>query len=386
MLFFLLVQTWLSPVLAWDQHQLIQEDLLTKQVVSARLGWYTPVKIPSRDEEKKELAKLASRLDIDGSRVPLYAGRNKGVEIPVIDLLTDTFIDEPDLGMDQDLPASSDPKSERKWMGGSTGPTSQAFRHMIFPGIEWSHPLRTFQIPLSSVGQALTRIELLRKISHEYLEQGNLFWGVRTLLWELHYIQDIYQPFHVVQSPTLKFLPFKSLFTGFVGKATHSIANYHYAYEGIAKEWMDDPDSLEFQKCFEVTKPKAFGSASELLATPRASAHDIGTAVFQVFGNSLKSKEIDLPNGVGELDYFALVRARKPELAPEEKGELDKTDLKDFSEEEKRDQSIGKLKDVTCTLVQQMSASTLGEINQALDLIVKNADHSSTSTSKSTGK
>jgi len=50
----------------------------------------------------------------------------------------------------------------QEWMGGETGPTSQGFRHMFFGGVDWQHPIQTFQIPFHSIGQAPERFEILR--------------------------------------------------------------------------------------------------------------------------------------------------------------------------------------------------------------------------------
>ena len=344
-----------------------------------RLDLHQKMRVPSQAEEASEISDLSTKLDVDGSKIPHYSKSSQATEVTLSDLLTSDFVDEPDQGMDQNLPASSDPNGYRKWMGGSTGPTSQGFRHMLFPGIEWSSPLATFQIPFHSVGQAIERIELLRKISRDYLAKGNLFWGIRTLLWELHYLQDLHQPFHVVQAPSLKMVPWNKLFSHFIAESTHALGNYHYAYEGLAKEMMTDTENPEFEKCFEVTETKTYHSQAELLALPRNLASKIGHALYLIFGNSLKSKEVDLPNQIGTLDYYEFLHAKNPDVPNEqEKKELNKSDLKEIQDQETIESGISDLKTVTCTLVQAMSAYTLGELEDAL----KSQD----STSKSTGK
>jgi hypothetical protein len=344
---------------AWDKHQELMTHLLETKPALTREYLVQKVKIPSSDQQLKTISEVAAEIQVDAKKIPLFSpGRT---EMTVNELLASSFVDEPDQGMDQNLPDSADPKGDRPWMGGSTGPTSQGFRHMYFPGIEWIHPLKTLQIPFHSLGQAPDQFRKLIQLSEKKFSQGDLFWGVRTLTWALHLMQDLHQPFHVTQVPYLKMLPWNSLFNGFVAKSTQSIANYHYAYEGLALEYVKDAQVNHFEECFE---PIALAPLPIVDGLPdlhdevgevRKVAPAIGKALYGVFGNKFKSPEIQLASGIGSVDYYSITHA-----APALDGE--KGDNPEMAE---RGESIEQLRSLTCELMKRVSTFTWSEIDRA---------------------
>ncbi len=357
---------------AWENHTLLMERLLESNSAQTKSYLTQKITYPCGDSESTEIASLAKELQIDPTKVPLFSethcskGQKEGA-ISVRDLLISHFSDEPDMGMDQNLPEEADPFHYRKWMGGMTGPTSQGFRHMVFPGFQFSSPIETFQIPLSSVGEAFERVSKMREAAKRYLAKGNRFWALRLTLWELHYVQDLHQPFHSRQILTMKFLPWNKIFSGFVKETTHAISNYHYAYEGLVQEMVKESATTDFQSCFEPNAGAAFVNPSEITEGPQKVASKVGADVYRLFGDLLKSKEVDLPNGVGQLDYFALLHAA-PLTAPtkDEAKELRDEDVAAVKSQIDRTEALVQLKSATCELMKSLSRYSWAEIDQIL--------------------
>lgn len=340
---------------AWDKHQAIMEQLLEIDAAKLRLYPYQKVKVPCIDDEKKEIESLAKELEIRADKVPIFSttpcNPHQDVEIIMSEMLTGKFVDEPDMGMDQDLPEAADPRGFRKHMGGSQGPTSQGFRHMYFPGIEWGHPVDTFQIPFGPVGDVFDRIMKLRAVTERYLQTGNKFFGIRTLMWELHYVQDMFQPFHSTQIPSWNLIPLRKIFT-IVSAATQSIGNFHYAYEGLVHEWVRDYRISDFHPCFDTDAIKIFNDPKEIMVFSRTKAKTVGDSLATFMGPHLKG-EIDLPNGVGEPDYYALVHAAQPE-AEEGAKAAGSSEAEAYKE----------LKKTTCEIMKVLAQYCWGEIDR----------------------
>ncbi len=223
---------------------------------------------------------------------------------------TDLFIsavDDPDQGMDRNLPDSADPSNERKFMGGTEGPSSQGFRHMYFGGWKVSRPIASFQIPTHAMGQSPDRIDLLANEAKKVLQSGDYLWGLRILAWSMHYAQDLTQPFHTTQIPNLKMVSWKSLFqwppqAGFaalVKDTTRTMGNYHRAFETYVRTELEKKDKSVFHTCLNEK------SATLLYANPRELAlgliHEsekrakaVGDALYRYYGDSLMNPEIDL--------------------------------------------------------------------------------------------
>jgi len=355
---------------AWNSHQDILDRILLEPEAGLRSYLSIRIPVPCQEEERKELVSLGARIFFTASKVPLLSkkpcGSGKPETLSVAELIGAGVVDEPDLGMDQDLPDEADPRGDRKWMGGKTGPTSQGFRHMVFPGIEWGSPIRTLQIPFSAVGAAFERIETLREVSNAYLKGGNFFFGIRTLLWREHLIQDLLQPFHSTQVPEIRMLPWKDLFSGFVARSSHAIANYHYAYEGLALAMVKSPDERGVQECFKGAAARAYAGASEHLKLGRSKAAPVGSALFSIFGDYLKSKSVNLPEGVGQIDYYELLNARSESLEAEELKLTDASERSAIARNEQVLEGVKTLRSETCSLMHELTSVFWGDLDQAL--------------------
>ena len=338
---------------AWDHHQAIMSQLMDTKAASSRDYLKMMVVIPSEEDQKKTLETLAKELEVNAEKVPLQ----KAGKVSVADFIQGESIDEPDFGMDQDLPDSTDPKNDRAWMGGKTGPTSQGFRHMFFQGIEWSSPLRTLQIPFHGIGQSPERILKLHFISKKFFDEKNIFWGLRTLLWELHFIQDLHQPFHVMQVPYFKMLPWKDLFRKFVARSTQVIANYHYAYEGLVNESVHEGKLSTLVPCFELEAAPQFpeinaAMIAEVVQLSRKHAHEIGVPLHQLWDRDLKDPVMNLPEGMGALDYYSYLHANAEE------------------NNQKQDvESVNQILKTTCDLMKNLTKITFSELDQSFKSI-----------------
>jgi hypothetical protein len=373
-----------QPGFAWDQHQEMVNRILLGPAAEPRSYLQKKISIPCLEEEQKELDALAARIQVRAAalkpvskkKCAAKGSQNATQNFTVEQLLGMGFVDEPDQGMDQDLPDSADPEHYREWMGGSSGPTSQGFRHMVFPGIEWSSPLRTFQLPKSKVGDAFRRIEVLGQASKQYFSEGNVFFGIRTLLWKEHFIQDLLQPFHSTQIPSLKFIPWKKIFKGPVKQTSHAISNYHYAFEGTVLEMVKAPWERGIQECFEIREVHPYEGEAALLRLPRAKAYEVGELVYAVFGDYLKSDTVDLAEGIGAVDYYGLVNAKNEELTKEEISALSSAERDLVQRANQSSKALDRIKQVSCELMKEASRIFWGDLDQAF----------SYSTSINTGK
>jgi hypothetical protein len=359
-----------SQAFAWNIHQDMVNRILADSEFGARDYLAIKIPVPCQEDEQKEIESLASKILIRAQSVPLISkkkcGSGKPDSISILELLKLGIIDEPDHGMDQDLPESADPEGYRNWMGGSTGPTSQGFRHMVFPGIEWASPLRTLQIPFRRIGAAPERIEILGEVSKEYFKTGNVLFGLRVLLWREHFIQDLLQPFHVTQVPDASMLPWRELLSGFVKQSTHAIANYHYAYEGLANEMVKVPDERGVQECFQGQATRVFDGWTSHLVLPRTKAPAVGSALYSIFGDYLKSKAVNLPEGIGQIDYYELLNARADALEEEDRKSLSSKDKGELKRNEQILAGLKMLRDHTCELMREAASLFRGDLDQNL--------------------
>jgi hypothetical protein len=349
-----------TPCFAWDQHQQIMELILDSNPHVLLHRNQQHLIIPSEADQKKEISVLASELQINAEKIPLQ----KPGKISIHDFIIGDAVDEPDFGMDQNLPDSADPAGDRSWMGGKQGPTSQGFRHMVFPGMEWGSPLRTLQVPTRSIGQAPERILKLQKVSQQYFAAKKDYWGWRILLWEIHLLQDLYQPFHVMQIPYYRMLPWSDLFSGFVGRSTQVVSNYHFAYEGLIRESISESILSELAPCMQIAgaananDPSAnqggasdvtAASIQELIRQSRISAEEIGIPLYQLWDPIMKDPEVNLPEEMGSIDYYAFLHASTDE-----------------EEQSSRIQSVQQLMKTTCVILKNLSTMTISELNRAL--------------------
>lgn|GEM_PF-943487 len=326
------------PAYAWSKHHLLMPYVANALGDFERKRFAEPAPAPCEDTDLAIYAALAQELGLQPAiTLPPSSSNRCGPgmaqgpnDVPLALLRIGDWVDDPDRGMDQDLPDSLDPTAERRYMGGSYGPTSQGFRHMYFGGWKVSAPIASFQIPLRALGQSPERVELFSQRAKTFRKNGQMIWSARTLAWAMHFIQDLAQPFHSVQIPHLSMIPWSALFDSNMGKpgqgffvrlvteSTRTVANYHFAYERWTAKQMRSEDN-PFNPCLndparwttvhwdpgaESPRELALEVAKQSLKLGRR----LGRAEMGFFGLSLKWPGVNLPQGHGEPDYDLLDR------------------------------------------------------------------------------
>ncbi|MBL7716779.1 MAG: hypothetical protein JNL01_15040 [Bdellovibrionales bacterium] len=290
---------------------------------------------PCTEDEKIRYENLADELGLNARKAPKPMhpdGCMQGSEL-VLRAILSQGSDDPDCGMDQDLPEKFDPKNQRKMMGGVKGPNSQGFRHMYFGGIDIKRPIKTFQIPTGAVGEAPTRAQIMAEKAKSLIDKGDLTWGIRTLAWSLHYIEDLAQPYHSTQVPDFGMTALGKLFQwppskGFeemVSETSRMISNYHYGFEAYTSIRMQEGLTNPYISCLDQPRNQSrLGpNATSAVATPEMWAHavaassrdlaaDIGAASLDFFGKDLMKPGVDIANKKGSLNYRELVT--RPDL------------------------------------------------------------------------
>ena len=297
---------------AWNHHQ----GLMPLALQLAPTDWNLFLDQKHRtlcpDQEIPLLLEIAKKLHLNPKTKFLPTTDCKSHPwLTVREVLLDRFVDEPDLGMDQDLSDAEDPQQDRPYMGGSFGPTSQGFRHMYFGGWSIAHPWTTFQIPVHRLGQAPSRITLILEQSQSLFVKGHPLLGARLLAWAIHYVQDLAQPFHAVQIPSFKIIPWTALWhwppqKGFqllVQGSTRTVANYHWALEEYTTSQLQHLNPCITQKM--TTTPET-RTPSQVVDRSIQIASQIGHGVYEFFGPELMAPSADLAHGVGKPDYQQL--------------------------------------------------------------------------------
>ncbi len=310
---------------SWERHESIMPWVISDlpphlaTVLGAPLG-----SLPSAQTNKAFYQNLAKTLTLNPGVVlaePMPSPARPS------ELLTGSAIDEPDKGMDENLEASADPENMRQFMGGTQGVTSKGFRHMYFGGMKLGHPFATFQIPTHAVGLSPRRIASLSLEAKNLIKSGNIYWGTRILAWAMHLLQDLAQPFHAVQIPSLEMVPWGELFnwppskafSTLVSETTRTISNYHWAYEDFTLLLIAQKD-LRLSECLkEADKKKTVRDVPKnldkdypgqlALAVAQASTDlgsDLGKAELELFGKGLKFRGVDLPKNQGTPNYAEL--------------------------------------------------------------------------------
>ena len=309
---------------AWEKHRTLMPSILETLSPAAKLELTERRKPPCREDELRLYRNLAAetQLRTDYEPPPTSPGGCLGsYKVSGFEILAGGFIDEPDQSFDLELPTSADPDGERKWMGGIHGSTSQGFRHMYFGGWKPLHPLASLQFPPWALGQAPTRANIFGERARREIRAGNKLWGYRLLAWSAHYIQDLTQPFHATQIPSLWMVPWSKLFSGFIPEATRTISNYHWAYEDFLLYELTRSGRSKLAEC--MLKPSTHATIPQTLAAyatedfpadlaltvaqaSRALAAPIGSALIDYFGPKLKEPGFDLAHTGNPLDYAAL--------------------------------------------------------------------------------
>ncbi len=300
-------------------------------------------KAPCPPEDERRYAELAKKLELNPvlpKPLPPTAAEHcvKGTQVSLAEIVTGPFVDDPDAGMDKDLPDHLDPNGDRKWMGGITGTGSQGFRHQFFGGVKLSAPLSSLQYPFRPLGVARERAQAVAEEAKRMIQAGDAVWGTRVLMWALHYIQDLAQPFHADQIPSFRMLPWGKLFSWPPGEAwrslvdgsTHSITNYHWAYEGYVLTRLEEGKDSPFADCLakpgierQIEAVAPFDIADQVAEASTRIAPEVGGGNVTFFGAHLKNEETNLPKFIGTPDYKSI--AIRPELARERRALEDPT-------------------------------------------------------------
>ena len=368
-----------SQAFAWNNHKglttLIFESVTNGETPTTRRikkKVFLNLKSPCPEDDSKFFSELVPELQLQKNTLVLPTNAEACARKSTVtfkDIITSFVVDEPDSGIDDDLDESFDPNNQRKFMGGSKGATSRGFRHMYFEGWKIRRPISTFQIPLGQTGEAPNRVELLAKAGKDLLWKSKAHtdwktaWGVRLLGWSIHYVQDLAQPFHSDQVPSLKMVPWYSIvkwppskgFEKLVKRTTQSLANYHWAVEEYMdfrirdekrifplKDCLLNPEktaTLHFEK-LENLEPKEI--ALTVAAESSRLSASFGKATFNFFGSHLRNSEYDLPKKIGQPNYAEL--ALRPDLS-EARTEFEK---------------------LNCTALSNAAIATIALINWAL--------------------
>ena len=313
-----------SPlVLAWDQHRYLMPFIFNSSNSNdpkLRLTLEKVSTAPCAEDDKKAEALLTEELKLNPehhlpSTSPLKCGT--GSSLSVRDILTGTGVDDPDQGMDRNLPTGPgntfDPSQDRRWMGGTTGPNSQGFRHMYFGGWKMKSPMITLQVPLHPVGQAPQRFEMMANQAKNLIRSGNLIWGSRVLTWAAHYLQDLCQPFHVAQILDLSIVPWQRLMSWppteavdpFIKETTRIVTNFHWSYEGYVLYHVKMGEKSLFADCLRKPEKVVQGNFNPKTQTPSdlvqiivnqslLLASDLGKAETRFFGSQLLPQGADV--------------------------------------------------------------------------------------------
>lgn len=250
-----------------------------------------------------------------------YKFKKPGEETTALEVLV-SYSDEPDWGMDQDLFFTKD----QKYLGGTKGPSSQAWRHMYLPRWNPMHPYITFHYPLKTLGVAPDRARMMADWSKMAFEAKDPYWGFRFLAWSLHYIQDLGQPFHSCLLPTFKFIDHKAFFEkGFselVKSTTQRVSNYHYVYEyyvdyQIQKDLSPSSMGLNFRQ--SIIENSETENSVKILSPEDAAlninhnaalmAPAVGRFMLGFFGDKYMDPSIDILNNL-QANYEEIVRPR----------------------------------------------------------------------------
>ncbi len=319
-----LLMTGAPSAHAWYDHTVVMKWVqarLEKEAPLPKGNWNDSLP-KDATPDKKRYSEIAALLLLNPT------AEIKSTEAKTYSELLRIAPEDPDHGLDHDLPDSSDPSDDRKYMGGMKGPGSQGFRHMFWPGWKWKNPVATFQIPARTLGQSPDRIELLANEARDLIRKGETAWGMRILGWTLHYVQDLTQPFHTVMFPSLRMMPLESIFhwppqdivKNVIGETTRVVTNYHWAYEGYVRHALLSENESPFKECFEksagsilVSSPREL--ALEIIDKSIKRAPGVGESLVNFVGTHLKASEVSVPLNPKQIDNEDLLKNLSRESA-----------------------------------------------------------------------
>jgi hypothetical protein len=178
------------------------------------------------------------------------------------------------------------------------------------------------------VGIAPERAELLANRAKILLQQGKMAIGFRVLAWAFHYVEDLGQPFHAVEIPSLEMVPWFALWTWPPAKdiqheTERSITNFHWAIEGYVRQRLMEGEGNPFAEC--LSQPASHATMNRAgITTPRELARavarasveaepELGDGMVHFFGRDLTLSDRDLAKGQPQPPYAEL--AQRPDLS-----------------------------------------------------------------------
>jgi hypothetical protein len=116
------------------------------------------------------------------------------------------------------------------------------------------------------MGNAPQRAQVFYELAMRAKQAGHYYWSFRFLANALHYVEDVTQPFHAVQTPSKKYIvmPFFSEqgrgFKNYVIQVQNIVAYYHFAFEDtigrlMVKGFKPFYEALQFQGQEVATRP-----------------------------------------------------------------------------------------------------------------------------------
>jgi hypothetical protein len=211
-------------------------------------------------------------------------------EITGIDILN-TYADEPDWGMDQDLFVVPEYGFGPSPFGEDTGKSSQAPFHMAFL---FENPILVKAVPRLKRSFMEERIRLFFALSRCAFSFKMGYWGLRFAAWAAHYLQDLCQPFHAkafpVSTATVMGLLAKSggSVPAFLHQNRNRLRNRHVLFEAVIHYTLNEA-------------AKKFATHELFLALAEGGAHPGATlrsVMEDVAGNS-SGKASELSRALG---------------------------------------------------------------------------------------
>ena len=225
--------------LAWDRHsQLTRLALEGDKTLDAGVAPETLADYLKAAAAGSAVSDFLKALKLNGATdIGFSAGETSGSTVSVRAVL-ERYSDEPDWGMDQDLYGQYPElwKPDYQYMCQRTGGASRGCRHMYWPGGLFKPPVPPGKFPVldpTPIGEAPERAQLFYDKSREAFRAGHPYWGARFLAWGLHYLEDLTQPFHAAQLPSLSFLRFAPDGKLDVEATARVVAFYHLAVDAF---------------------------------------------------------------------------------------------------------------------------------------------------------
>lgn len=283
------------PASAWEDHSAVTRLALSSLSDLDKKVSVEPLASFLADAGFSDVKDFLRRLELNpNTKLTSRAGETPGGDISLRRIL-EAYADEPDGGMDQDLFGHYPGlwKDDYAYMGGLLpGTPSQAFRHMFWPQGFLKAPAKPGESPVFEarpLGQAPERSLLFAGLSQSAFRLGHPYWGARFLAWSLHYIQDVSQPYHAVQLPSLEFIYQRPGAEVDVEVTARLISYYHFAFEMLASQLVsgDDQASRGLQSALRRGQALSENGADQLTRDQAADsarrAPDAGKASLALF-------------------------------------------------------------------------------------------------------